>query len=431
MIFGWRPTLRTLAAGALVFASVYSSLVPFQATRAASAADTPSLVVWTDATRLPAVQLYAKSHPKVNVKAVTVDVSTQITKLRLMKSSGQPWPDVIWELGMSTGISPQLNYDLDLTPYVAKSIVAGFAPGTLNICFSSGKLYCLRSDLAQDVLWYNKTLMKQFGYAVPTTWEQYAALGARVAKEHPGYVIGAFGDQTMIYVYFQASGCPNSQLVAQNTVRINLADPMCMRAANLLDPLLANGTIPKTGPYDAEYTKKYGLTDKVLMMPHASWFGPYIFKPAYKVPNGQVAAAPPLRWADEKTNWAGDVGGGAWSASRLTKYPQAAADLITWLTTSNDYQATAPTYPAYRPAAAAWANTIAHDPFYASNPFPVLQQAASLIRPGWDDIRYNLNSVNSSIVAAVQGGTPLAKAFPAAQQQLESLAKLSGYIVVH
>ena len=41
------------------------------------------------------------------------------------------------------------------------------------MCTVNGSVYCLRNDLAQNVLWYNKTLMDKWGYQVPATWEQY------------------------------------------------------------------------------------------------------------------------------------------------------------------------------------------------------------------------------------------------------------------
>ena len=52
----------------------------------------------------------------------------------------------------------------------------------------------MRSDLAQVVLWYNKTLMTRFGYTVPTTWDQYEQLAIKVAAQHPGCIVGTAGD---------------------------------------------------------------------------------------------------------------------------------------------------------------------------------------------------------------------------------------------
>ena len=62
------------------------------------------------------------------------------------------------------------------------------------------------------MLWYNKTLMDKFGYTVPTTWQEWAALGQKVATEHPGYIIGNTGDSYSHWTYLWADQCPLSQV---------------------------------------------------------------------------------------------------------------------------------------------------------------------------------------------------------------------------
>ncbi len=57
-----------------------------------------------------------------------------------------------------------------------------------------GHIYGARDNLAPVVFWYNKTLFDKFGYTIPTTWEDYQALGDKLAAEHPGYILGSIGD---------------------------------------------------------------------------------------------------------------------------------------------------------------------------------------------------------------------------------------------
>ncbi len=47
--------------------------------------------------------------------------------------------------------------------------------------------------------------MKLFGYKVPTTWQQWQAIGENVAKNHPGYIIGSLGNSFDDSVYLQAA----------------------------------------------------------------------------------------------------------------------------------------------------------------------------------------------------------------------------------
>ena len=119
------------------------------------------------------------------------------TKVQLFDRTGSGWPDVAFSANVNDGTwasqgktpyAAPLNQDV-----ISRSTLNGFADGALNPCAFNGNTYCLRNDLAQNVLWYNKSLMDKFGYSVPTTWEEYQALGEKVAKEHHGYLVGTAG----------------------------------------------------------------------------------------------------------------------------------------------------------------------------------------------------------------------------------------------
>ena len=147
------------------------------------------------------------------------------------------------------------------------------------------------------MLYVNKKLMKQFGYTVPTTWQQWAALGQKVATEHPGYIIGNIGDSYGAWLYLWADKCPISQVVGPNTVRINAADVHCTRMASLLDPLIKSGVVPPESVFTADFAKKWGgANDKILMMPGPVWYAKDIFSGTLHVPAGELTAALPLRW---------------------------------------------------------------------------------------------------------------------------------------
>ena len=121
----------------------------------------------------------------------------------LFNNAGSGWPDVVFaEPNLQQYVAaPSHNFPVDLTPLVSKDIVDKFVPGSLDPCYTTDKkLICLRNDLAPNVLWYNKKLMDEFGYTIPTTWEEYIALSDKVAKEHPGYVMASAGSPEYLYL---------------------------------------------------------------------------------------------------------------------------------------------------------------------------------------------------------------------------------------
>src|ERR1051326_7285994 len=297
------------------------------------------ITVWIDADRMTAIQEFKKAFPNdaSKINAVVVDRNQFPAKVLLENNINSGWPDVVFaEPDLVAQVSDASHhFPLDLSPYISSDIQKNFAG--LDSCRINGKLVCLRNDLAQFVLWYNAPLMKQFGYSVPTTWEEYQALGLRVAKEHPGYIIGEFADALSLDEYFWGGQCPLHQ-VTGNTLYTNLASPKCTRMANMLDTLLPTGVISKkSGYFDAGMTT-LGNANKILMLPGPSWMAQAVFKGTYyKTPNHQLAAAPPLKWEADPQAYTGALGGAAWTVSNHTKNTQLAVDFVKWVTTSPVY----------------------------------------------------------------------------------------------
>jgi ABC-type glycerol-3-phosphate transport system substrate-binding protein len=424
--------LSTLALG-------LSSLVGVGAT-GASTSKKPTLTVWVDATRVPAIKDYIKAHPNVHVKLVVYDGDlnedgTLQTKVGLFNRAGSGWPDVVFSTEFNDIASltdSNLHFAARLDKgLVPTSVINHFAKGSLAVCDVNGHLYCLRNDIGQDVLWYNATLMKQFGYTVPTTWEQYQALGEQVAAQHPGYIIGDAGNAADDEVYLQSNQCPINETVNSKTVVINPNAGNCSRIINLIDPLIKDGSISTEALFSSTFDTQFGA--KTLMMIGASWYGQFIFHSAtaLNVPAGQVAAAAPLKWAGSSTTTTGDLGGGIWMVSSHSKYPAAAGALATWVATNPAYQTTGPTYPAYVPASVKWIAAVVKQGYFANNIAPVLAQAATEIWTKWDVTNYAPDSVwSSTVLPALTAGQSLASIFPTFASTLTNLAQSDGYTVV-
>jgi len=237
------------------------------------------ITVWIDAARKPASDLYLKTHAdKANlVKFEIVDRATLSAKVLLFNNTGSGWPDVVFaepNLVMDVADAAH-NFPLDLTPWVDSKIVNAFVPGSLDPCYTSDKkLLCLRNDLAPLILWYNKPLMDQFGYTLPTTWEEFQGLSDKLAKDHPGYVMGSAGNAAVHFLW--PSGCPISNQISVGKVQINASDPKCLRAVALMQHMLDNGTLSKYDQFDPKYIA-LANDNKILMQEDAAWFGDFVF----------------------------------------------------------------------------------------------------------------------------------------------------------
>ncbi|WOX14249.1 extracellular solute-binding protein [Streptomyces sp. N50] len=399
------------------------------------------ITVWADSTRLPSVQAYQKAHPDVKMKIVTydggADGSTYLqSKVQLFDRTGSGWPDVVfgnptdvtWASAATKPGAQPFAAPLD-DKLVPQSTLDGFAKGSLTPCQFNGHTYCMRNDIAQVVLWYNKSLMDKWGYQVPTTWQEYEALGTKVAKEHPGYLVGSVGDTNSHESYFWSGQCPAFSLTKPDTLRTDLQDPKCTRMATLLDKLISTKAVATQGFFSQGFAKDSG--SKVLMAYGPSWYGQYLFKAGFKTPAKQMAAAPPLTWQGESTAATGNVGGGVWMVSSHSANLKASTDLVTWLTTSDANQATAPTYPAYTQAAKAWLANPANKDYFANDVSGPFEQAANEVWTGWSNTRFSDSTAWSSVVLpALTAGKSLTETLPAWQKEIAGEAKTQGYKVV-
>jgi ABC-type glycerol-3-phosphate transport system substrate-binding protein len=393
------------------------------------------ITVWVDADRMTAVNDFKKAFPAdaSKINAVVVDRTTFPSKVLLENNINSGWPDVVFaEPDLVAQVSDAAHhFPLDLTPYVSSTIQSNFAG--LDSCRIGGKLVCLRNDLAQYVLYYNAPLMQQFGYTVPTTWEEYEALGLRVAKEHPGYIIGEFADAFALDEYYWQGQCPIHQ-VTSDTLYSNLSSPKCTRMTDLLDTLIPTGVLStKAGYFDAGMTK-LGNENKILMMPGASWMGDYLFKGTlYKTNDHQLGVAPPLKWAADSQPYTGALGGAAWTVSNHTKNPALAVKFVLWVTTDPTYLGSAANYPAYKPTAQIWGKGLATDPIYASDPFSVYQQAAADLDPTYSYVRFDDRTIfgSSVVTPVVTTGATVTSKVGDYQTQLIALAEAQGYQVTN
>lgn len=438
-----RRVRGTLAASSL---ALVAALGAGGAANAASrpAANRPqSLTIWTDSARLPMVKLYAKTHPKVKVDIVTFDGGANgdgsiESKVALFNRIGHGWPDIIFSEeanDVQRLAAPEFdNFAAVLNKgLVPKSTLDNYAPGALAPCMVGGKLECLRNDMAFDVLWVNVPLMKQWGYAVPKTWQQWQAIGLDVAKNHPGYIVGTAGDSFDDSIYLQAAKCPINDEINTSTVRVDPSDPHCTSMGKLLDPLVADKTLPVVYVFASTFGKQYA--DKTLMLIGPAWYSGAIFEGSgseFNSPKGTWAAYPPLSWGSPSAPaTTGDVGGGLWIMSSHAANPTLAAQAMTWLATSTPSQDLSQGYPGYVPAAKSWIAAQDKSGFFASPLAPTFAKAVGEVWNGWTETPWDVYGLwAANALPSLATGASFSSQIPVVATQISDAASAAGFQVV-
>ena len=427
--------MKRLVIGIVAVAAMTLSLAACSSTTNNSSAGKPTLLLWVDTPRVPQATLYQKLMAgKETIKIEVIAQADAQTKIALHNRTKSGWPDVIFGTAADTAqfLDPSNGYAADLTNLVSKKVFDGFGEGNSD-CKFDGKYYCLKNDLANTVLWYNTKIFKDLNLTVPTTMQEFADTAMKL--KGTGYSAGAIGDQNYYASFLQSSECPLAAVPTKNTVRIAPNDPKCTRVAQLVQPLLDAGVVDKRSSFDAGFIADVAKKDKVAMTLGPSWFGDFVIKPAdsWGVPAGEIAAAPMPAWGTGSDNKSGAYGGGVFTVSAHSKFPQAAADAAVWLTTS-DAMATAtttPTFPAYGPANKLWEKRISADPYYVSNPYPAMAAGANNISQVDRPVRFAfVAQIGTVLQADINGGKSLKTALDDYATSLQKLAPSSGYKVL-
>ncbi|MEJ5867201.1 ABC transporter substrate-binding protein [Pseudokineococcus sp. 5B2Z-1] len=399
------------------------------------------ITVWVDASRAAAADAFTAANPDVEVDVVTYDGSANgsdsfKTKIGLLDRAGDGWPDVVFSTQnndaawASQGANGQQPFAAVLDQgLIGDDVLGGFTEGSLDPCTVDGSVYCLRNDLAQGVLWYDQSLMDEFGYELPTTWEEYGELSARVAEEHPGYITGSVGDPWTPEIFFWASRCQANDVEGPSTMVVDTTSPECQRAAELVDAGVEQGWLTDLSVFSPEFVQQY--SGKVVMMPGPAWFAGAIFDnpDSLAVPPGQIGVAPPLPWGDEDAV-TGNVGGGTWFVSSHSRNLEAATQFVEFVTTADDYQVEqAPGYPAYAPAADKWVSGQEDSGYYASD-LAGLTEAAPLVWSGWGAPAFSQEAIwAKTMQPLLTSGQPLTDELDTWQQAIEDQAQVFGYSV--
>jgi multiple sugar transport system substrate-binding protein len=395
------------------------------------------ITVWVDATRQPAVQAFEAAHPEVKVNMVLDDGSsgasgTFQTKIGLADQAGDGWPDVVfstqvndaaWAAKETNGVQPfaaALNKGM-----LDKAFLDGFTTGALDPVTVDGTVFGLRNDLAPVLFWYNKALLDKFGYDVPKTWEDYQALGDKLAADHPGYFLGSIGDSFEgPYIYYWSGQAPIFQVKGDAFIS-NVNDPNATKVTALLDHMLKNGTVTQDSVFGSAFVAK---ADHLVAIPGPAWYSGALFQnPAgVNAKPGEWAAAAPLHWAsgDKVT---GNVGGGVWYASSHTASPEAVKTFLEFVIT-NDKTAGTGGLPAYKAAADNWLTAQAKSGFYAGDFKAAITAASESVWNGWGYPNFSPETAWAKVITpGLAAGKTISALSADWQKEMQNEAQVVGY----
>ncbi|MEO7720398.1 MAG: ABC transporter substrate-binding protein [Pseudolysinimonas sp.] len=436
-------TLALLATGCATGGGGGNSNSPY-GFKAAKQDPKSGITILVDADRSAIAKAFQTDHPEYKVNIQTYDgnsggTNSFQTKISLADKAGSGWPDVVWSGQVNDASWAAVGKNgaqAFATPLdegvISKKWLDGYTKGAEAPVTVGGHIYGVRDNLAPVVFWYNKTLFDQFGYKLPETWEDYQALGDKLAAEHPGYTLGTIGDSfTATLTDMWAMQAP-IYTVKGKTFTANFADSHTKKAVALLDHMLANKSLNTVGMFTPDFAKVD--KGKLLGIPGPTWFTGAIFASGSALAGqpGEWGAGAPLHWAGEDIA-TGNVGGGFWYGSSHSKNLKAEAAFLQYAVSGPQSVKLITGLPAYASTASAWLDAQVSGGFWAdSDKFKdVINTAATHIWPGWGaTLSFSSEPAWNEIVApALAKGQTIASTVDAWQKRYENDAQVNGYTV--
>jgi multiple sugar transport system substrate-binding protein len=405
--------------------------------------DSP-ITIWVDADRTAIVDAFQKDHPEIKVNVETYDGNSGgsdsfHTKISLFDQAGEGWPDVVWstQVNDASWAAKESNGVQAFAAPLDEGVtdpgwLDGYTAHAEDPVTVDGHVYGARDNLAPVVFWYNKALFDQFGYDIPQTWEDYEALSDKLAAEHPGYILGSIGDPFTAVLTDMWSAQAPIYTVNGDTFTADFKDNHTTRMIDLMDHMLANGTLTLDGLFTADFPANH--KDTVLGIPGPTWFtGAVINNPdSLAAPAGTWGAGAPLHWAGEPVG-TGNVGGGFWYGSSHSKNLAAVAAFLQYATSGPQSVKLITGLPAYEKTASEWLDAQASSGTWAdSDKFKdVVTGAASSIWQGWGaSLPFSSETAWAEVVSpALAAGKTIASVADQWKARYENDAQVNGYTV--
>ena len=279
----------------------------------------------------------AQSGIKVNLQAM--NWNEYFTLLEAGASGGQ-MPDVFWMHSTVAELYMSNDLLLNLDEYIERDGVDlnNYYGDIVDIYTYEGSHYALPKDHDTIALLYNKAIFDQYGVEYPNenwTWEDLYTAAKAITDASGGEVYGIAADVgsnqdcwwNMVYDY-------GGYVINEDKTKSGMDDPKTLEAMEFLGKLIKDAMPPQSVISETGKTSLFN-SGVIAMTTQGSWS----IMPFYTNDNKDNYAWEVLPYCDRNGNGQVDEGervsiyaGIGWSAAANTKDPEAAWDLIKFLT---------------------------------------------------------------------------------------------------
>jgi len=281
---------------------------------------------------------FTKDHPEIKLEAEEMPSNTYATQLDTLVA-GNDWPDVMRCTYQRLGKYKESGVLLDLTDIISKESIDDLVPAYRNALTYEGKLLGMPHHTDTVAVFYNKEMFEKSGIRIPTstkdgwTWDELDSIAKKLKSDHDlenafaGIWENNNGYRFLPFVYMNGGA-----LLNDDGTKITADTPEFINAIKLFESWRKDNLVTATGMTQPNQANSMFVAKKLAFVFAGSWHCSYMEE---NFPGNWGVTYMPV--VDGKTG--SDMGGNGLFAYKGTKYPNASAIFIDYVTNAENMQA--------------------------------------------------------------------------------------------
>jgi multiple sugar transport system substrate-binding protein len=275
----------------------------------------------------------------------------------------------------------------DVTALVSDRLRAKLLPQALGLTTFTDRVFTVPLDVEPMVLHYRTDLFAQYGFQVPRTWDEFAALARAVRDKAPDQRLALFPtDGGMQFAAYAWQAGAKWFDTANGAWHVSLADEPTRRVAAYWQRLIDDDLVFANAADSRQNDAQIGQ-GRVLTRLSGAWDAGAQMKarPAQK---GKWAIAPLPQW-DTGSPAVGTHGGSTFAITKDCANPEAAMEFIEWQVSHPDalrarlLSGTSSQYPAAPGLVPVGSEAFDRAYYGGQDIYRLFQEEAGKIRDGW------------------------------------------------
>lgn len=207
-----------------------------------------------------------------------------------------------------------------------------FTDATWSLTTVGDAVYAVPQDSGPMVFLYRADIFEEHGWAVPTTFDEYAALAAEVRTALPGTYLGGFPDEGATLAAYSMQAGAEWWSTDGESWSVDIAGDETQQVIEFWEPLVKEDLIDSTHFFTPEWNTS--LNDGTLLSWMVGVWGPGSIASVAPDTAGLWRIAKMPTWDGESA--AGLFGGSSAMVGATTEHPEEAVEFLTWLNGSEE-----------------------------------------------------------------------------------------------